>query len=80
MHGHIPNEGYYDFLFESADVITANTKYLAKKIENLNCPTNKLEIVTWHVSLGDLLSQIDSSLSIPICITNLYDDYDTSVI
>jgi colanic acid/amylovoran biosynthesis glycosyltransferase len=45
MHGHIPNDGYYDFLFESADVITANTKYLAKKIENLNCPTNKLEIV-----------------------------------
>lgn len=45
MHGHIPNDGYYDFLFESADVITANTKYLANKIEELGCPTNKLKLV-----------------------------------
>ena len=45
MHGHIPNDGYYDFLFESADVITANTKYLADKIEQLGCPTNKLQLV-----------------------------------
>lgn len=45
MHGYIPNNGYYDFLFESADVITANTKYLADKIEVLGCPLEKLQLV-----------------------------------
>lgn len=45
MHGHIPNNGYYDLLFESANIITANTKYLADKVEQLGCPTNKLKIV-----------------------------------
>ncbi|CAM4306939.1 glycosyltransferase family 4 protein [Flavobacterium terrigena] len=45
MHGFIPNDGYYDLLFESANVITANTKYLADKIEQLDCPTEKLKIV-----------------------------------
>jgi colanic acid/amylovoran biosynthesis glycosyltransferase len=45
MHGYIPNDGYYDLLFESADVITANTKYLANKIEQLDCPSSKLKIV-----------------------------------
>jgi len=45
MHGFIPNDGYYDLLFESADVITANTKYLADKIEQLDCPLEKLKIV-----------------------------------
>lgn len=45
MHGFIPNEGYYDLLFESADVITANTKYLADKIVQLGCPIEKLQLV-----------------------------------
>lgn len=45
MHGYIPNNGYYEFLFESVDIITANTKYLADKIEQLGCPINKLKIV-----------------------------------
>lgn len=45
MHGHIPNDGYYDFLFESTDIITANTKYLAAKIEQLGCPSDKLKII-----------------------------------
>ena len=45
MHGHIPNDGYYDLLFESANIITANTKYLADKIEALGCPIDKLKIV-----------------------------------
>lgn len=45
MYGIIPNDGYYKFLFESADVITANTKYLATKIEQLGCPSDKLKIV-----------------------------------
>jgi colanic acid/amylovoran biosynthesis glycosyltransferase len=45
MHGYIPNDGYYDLLFESADIITANTKYLASKIEKLGCSTDKLKIV-----------------------------------
>ena len=45
MHGYIPNDGYYDLLFESANLITANTKYLADKIEQLGCPVEKLKIV-----------------------------------
>lgn len=45
MHGHIPNDGYYDLLFDCADVISGNTKYLADKIENLGCPSEKLKIV-----------------------------------
>lgn len=45
MHGHIPNDGYYDLLFESADVISANTNYLADKIENLGCSSEKLKII-----------------------------------
>jgi colanic acid/amylovoran biosynthesis glycosyltransferase len=45
MNGYIPNEGYYDLLFESADVITANTKYLADKIVQLGCPIEKLQLV-----------------------------------
>lgn len=45
MHGHIPNDRYYEFLFNSADIITANTKYLATKIEQLGCPSDKLKIV-----------------------------------
>lgn len=45
MHGYIPNNGYYDLLFKNAQIITANTKYLADKIINLGCPINKLKIV-----------------------------------
>lgn len=45
MHGFIPNDGYYNFLFQSANVITANTKYLATKIEELGCSSDKLQLV-----------------------------------
>jgi colanic acid/amylovoran biosynthesis glycosyltransferase len=45
MYGYIPNDGYYDFLFKSADIITVNTKYLANKVEELGCPINKLQII-----------------------------------
>lgn len=45
MHGFIPNDGYYNLLFEKTEVITANTKYLADKIEGLGCPKNKIQIV-----------------------------------
>ncbi len=50
MHGHIPNDGYYNLLFDGAEVITANTQYLAEKIENLGCPINKIIIVPVSVN------------------------------
>lgn len=45
MHGHIPNNGYYDLLFQSANLITANTKYLGDKIVQLGCSVAKLQLV-----------------------------------
>jgi colanic acid/amylovoran biosynthesis glycosyltransferase len=45
MHGFIPNNGYYDLLFDSANLITANTKYLADKVVQLGCPLEKLQLV-----------------------------------
>lgn len=45
MHGYIPNDGYYDLLFESSNIITANTKYLSDKIVGLGCPIKKLQLV-----------------------------------
>lgn len=45
MYGKIPNNGFYNLLFESANLITANTPYLANKIEQLKCPLDKLKII-----------------------------------
>ncbi|PKG51717.1 glycosyltransferase family 4 protein [Olleya sp. 1-3] len=45
LYGYIQNNGYYDILFENEIVITANTKYLAQKLEELGCPNNKIEII-----------------------------------
>ncbi|SEP54860.1 glycosyltransferase family 4 protein [Flavobacterium urocaniciphilum] len=45
LNGYIPNNGYYNLLFESANIITANTKYLGDKIEELGCSVNKLKLV-----------------------------------
>lgn len=42
INGYIPNNGYYNNLFEVADLITANTSYLANKILELGCPKNLL--------------------------------------
>lgn len=66
MHGFIPNDGYYDLLFEGADVITANTKYLADKIEQLACPSEKLKIVPVGVDTAffNSLNRLKNSNSI----------------
>ena len=45
MYGYIPNDNYYELLFQGADFIIANTKYLAKKIRELGCPDNKIKII-----------------------------------
>lgn len=45
INGFIPNNGYYDNLFQYADVISANTPYLAEKVLDLGCPENKLKII-----------------------------------
>ncbi|OXA81462.1 colanic acid/amylovoran biosynthesis glycosyltransferase [Flavobacterium aquidurense] len=45
INGYIPNNGYYDNLFKYADLITANTPYLADKIIELGCPRELLSII-----------------------------------
>ncbi|EKT3965389.1 glycosyltransferase family 4 protein [Flavobacterium psychrophilum] len=66
MQGFIPNDGYYDLLFESADIITANTPYLADKIKKLNCPPEKLKIIPVGVDTNffNVLDRVQKSKSI----------------
>ena len=45
INGFIPNNGYYDCLFASANAIVANTPYLAKIIEGLGCPSKILKTI-----------------------------------
>ncbi|MFN7044605.1 MAG: glycosyltransferase [Flavobacterium sp.] len=45
INGFIPNNGYYNYLFNYGDLITANTPYLAEKIIDLGCPKEKLKII-----------------------------------
>ena len=45
INGFIKNNGYYDNLFKSADLITANTPYLANKIIELGCSKELISIV-----------------------------------
>ncbi len=45
ISGYIPNNGYYDNLFKYGNLITANTPYLAEKIVELGCPTEKLIVI-----------------------------------
>ncbi len=54
FHGHdlyfpinnrIPNNGYYDRLFEAADYLVANTPFLKEKLLTLNAPEKKIEII-----------------------------------
>lgn len=45
INGFIPNNGYYDILFKSADRIIANTPYLGQEIAKLGCPVKKIDIV-----------------------------------
>ena len=45
INGFIPNDGYYDCLFDSANAIVANTPYLAKTIKDLGCPSKILKTI-----------------------------------
>ena len=45
INGYIQNNGYYVDLFSFANLITANTTYLADKIIGLGCPKEKIEIL-----------------------------------
>ncbi|WP_409538752.1 glycosyltransferase family 4 protein [Gillisia xinjiangensis] len=54
FHGHdlyfpinnrIPNNGYYDRLFEAADYLVANTAFLKEKLLALSAPEKKIEII-----------------------------------
>ena len=41
---------YYRYLFSSCDLFTANTRYLAKQLEELNCPKERLEIIPMPIN------------------------------
>ncbi len=54
FHGHdlyfpinrrIPNNGYYDSLFNQADYLIANTPFLKSKLLELNAPEDKIKII-----------------------------------
>ena len=59
FHGHdlyfpinnrIPNNGYYDLLFETAGYLVANTPFLKGKLLEINAPVNKIKIIPVAVS------------------------------
>ncbi len=61
FHGHdlyfpinnrIPNNGYYDRLFEVADYLVANTPFLKEKLLAINAPEAKIEIIPVAVDTG----------------------------
>lgn len=45
LNGFITNNGYYDDLFKHANIITVNTPYLADKVLELGCPSDKLIVI-----------------------------------
>lgn len=45
INGHIPNNGYYDKLFNYGDLVIANTAYLANELLKLGCPHHKIQII-----------------------------------
>lgn len=57
INGFISNDGYYDEIFYSASLITANTPYLAEKIRSLGCPDEKLKIIPVGVDTSFFFSQ-----------------------
>lgn len=61
FHGHdlyfpinnrIPNNGYYDRLFQTADFLVANTPFLKEKLLAVNAPPEKIEIIPVAVDIG----------------------------
>ncbi len=61
FHGHdaffpinnrIPNNGYYQKLFEYGDIMVANTPYLATQLKILGCPTEKIKTIPVAVSIA----------------------------
>lgn len=51
IYGYIKNNGYYDNLFNHADIITANTPYLGNQLLKLGCPKEKLKLVPVGVNM-----------------------------
>jgi colanic acid/amylovoran biosynthesis glycosyltransferase len=52
INGFIPNDGYYDNLFQYANLITANTPYLGGKVLELGCPQELLTLIPVGVNGG----------------------------
>lgn len=52
LYGYIENNGYYDNLFDSDILITANTNYLADKIKELGCSQDKIHTIPVGVNMA----------------------------
>ncbi len=70
FHGHdlyfpinktIPNNGYYDRLFETADYLVANTTFLKEKLLAINAPEEKIEIIPVPVNTGLFIPKVKVS-------------------
>lgn len=51
INGIIKEEGYYKKIFEVADVITANTRYLKSQLIKIKCPESKIRIIPVPVDI-----------------------------
>ena len=50
IYNHIPNNGYYNLLFKSADHLICNTTFLKQKLLEINAPSDKIEVVPASVN------------------------------
>ncbi len=75
FHGHdlyfpinnkIPNDGYYDNLFETGDFLICNTPFLKQKLKEINAPESKIKIIPVAVDTNyfkpDLTKKVNSKI------------------
>lgn len=67
LNNRIPNNGYYNILFDAADYLIANTFFLKEKLLKINAPEEKIKIIPVAV---------DTSIFTP----NKFDDKNSDVI
>lgn len=72
FHGHdaffpinnrIPNNGYYQCLFENGDIMVANTPYLATQLKILGCPAKKIKTIPVPVSTAFFYPKLPKDFS-----------------
>ena len=52
INGMIENDGYYEVLFNQADLLVANTEYLKDLLIKLGAPKNKIKVIPVSVNTG----------------------------